>query len=421
MTKHFSKSSVLALVMMAAAGSAQAFERIVWWDFMSEGDGAHLKELIAKFNETHRGAIEIDPTTLSWGVVYYTKLQTSAAVGQGPDISTYHLSRIPSGVASKTLLPIDVKELQSIGLVDSNYPAPAIAAATIDGKRYAVPFDTHALVLYYNKTILRSLGLLGEDGKPKGIETLDGWRAALEKAKAAGKGGVGFEANKADVRLVYTLFGQMGGQLATDDKFLQGDNFDKMVKAFDEVRNWVAKGWASRNMDYTNEVADFRSGGLAFMINGDWELPTMADAAAKNKGFEFGMMVMPTWYAKAASWADSHAFVIPNNVGKPALATKHAAVLEVIKWMNENSLNWAQVGHIPAYLPVRDSAAYKALKPQSDYASVINNAFYEPKSVATGADGLFEHAWQGAMADAMNGSGVTKDALSDLRDTLNGS
>ena len=157
------------------------------------------------------------------------------------------------------------------------------------------------------------------------------------------------------------------------------------------------------------------------MINGDWELPTMADAAAKNKDFEFGMMVVPTWYAKAASWADSHAFVIPNNVGRPASATKHAAVLEIIKWMNENSLNWAQVGHIPAYLPVRDSAAYKSLKPQSDYASVINDAFYEPKSAAAGADGLFEHAWQGAMADAMNGSGATKDALSDLRETLNGS
>ena len=43
---------------------------------------------------------------------------------------------------------------------------------SVDGKQYAVPFDTHPIVLYYNKDLLEKAGLLGEDGLPKGLDGL---------------------------------------------------------------------------------------------------------------------------------------------------------------------------------------------------------------------------------------------------------
>ena len=42
--------------------------------------------------------------------------------------------------------------------------------------------------------------------------------------------------------------------------------------------------------------------------------------------------------------------------------------LTMIRTLLGQSLTWAEGGHIPAWLPVRDSAAYKKLKPQSNYA-----------------------------------------------------
>jgi multiple sugar transport system substrate-binding protein len=416
--KFWHKAAFVAAAIIGASSQALAVENVVWWDFITGGDGVRLKALIEKFNDEHKDTIHITGTTLDWGGPFYTKLLTSAAIGKGPDIATYHLSRIQTGVASKTLAPIDPKDLESIGLHDGDYPARAIDAATVDGKRYAVPFDVHATVLYYNKKVLSDLKLLDENGRPKGIDTLDGWRATLEKIKAAGDIGVTFEANKADVRIVYTLFGQKGGSLVTDGKFLQGDNFDKMLAAFDEVTSWVSKGWCTANMEDVNQIAAFTSGQAAFMLTGDWQLPTMADLKAKGS-LDYGMMEVPAWFGKPASWADSHGFILPNNVGKPAAPKTHAAVLEIIKWMNQNSLSWAGAGHIPAYLPVRESAEYKALKPQADYANVANDAFYEPKSKLTGADGEFEHHWAGEMSDPMNGGGGAKEALAKLRDYLN--
>ncbi len=417
--KFLLKAAVIAGAIMATT-SAFAVENVVWWDFLNGGDGVRMKAMIQKFNDEHKGQIEIDGTTLEWGGPFYTKLQTSAAIGQGPDIATYHLSHIPAGVAAGVLTAFDPKELASIGLVASDYPQHAMQAAMVDGKQYAVPFDVHPLVLYYNKKILSDAGLLGPDGKPKGIDTLAGWRDVLDKLTKAGVTAAVFNTGGADQRVVYSLFGQMGGQALSGGKFFQGDNFDKMVAAYNEATDWVNKGWVAAYLDSTFP-AKFEGGGAAFMINGVWELPTMVDLVAKGQGFDYGMMPLPDWYTTPANWADSHSFVIPNNVGHPATPDKHAAVLQVIKWMNQNSLLWAGGGHVPAYLPVRNSDAFKALKPNSDYAdTAAANAFYEPTSALSGPGDPYEDGWNNYMAGPMNGDGDVKAALGQYRDYLNG-
>ena len=90
----FRKLLATAAVLAFTAG-AQAKETVVWWDFLGGGDGVRMKKLIEDFNNEHKDTIEIQATTLEWGVPFYTKVQTSAAVGEGPDVMTYHASRIP--------------------------------------------------------------------------------------------------------------------------------------------------------------------------------------------------------------------------------------------------------------------------------------------------------------------------------------
>ena len=54
-----------------------------------------MKSMLDEFNKEHAGKVKIDATTSEWGTPFYTKVQTSAAIGEGPDIMTYHESRIP--------------------------------------------------------------------------------------------------------------------------------------------------------------------------------------------------------------------------------------------------------------------------------------------------------------------------------------
>ena len=94
---------VLYATLASAAlmvGAAHATETIVWWDFLSGGDGIRMKAMIDEFNKEHEGKVHIDATTLEWGTPFYTKVQTSAATGQGPDIMTYHELRMPLGVGA---------------------------------------------------------------------------------------------------------------------------------------------------------------------------------------------------------------------------------------------------------------------------------------------------------------------------------
>ncbi len=68
-----------------------------------------MKKLIEDFNSEHAGKIKIQATTLDWGTPFYSKVQTSAAIGQGPDIMTYHASRIPLGVSPPGLSEIPLR------------------------------------------------------------------------------------------------------------------------------------------------------------------------------------------------------------------------------------------------------------------------------------------------------------------------
>ena len=244
-------AAVSALAIWSFGATVQAKTQIVWWDFLSGGDGVRMKSLLQAFAKDNPD-IEINQTTLEWGVPFYTKVQTSAAIGQGPDIMTYHLSRLPLGVSTGTLRPFTDDELKSVGLGQDDYFPSDWDAAHVDGKLYAVPLDIHSIILYYNKDLLKKAGLLGDDGKPKGLDGLDNFNAALKKLTGANGAqyGVSIHDGLPDGssvwRIFYTLLNQQGGSFLTDNKPLDGDNAGKAEKALGTMANWVAQGWAPK-------------------------------------------------------------------------------------------------------------------------------------------------------------------------------
>lgn len=413
--------------LIAMSGAAHAATNVVWWDFLSGGDGVRMKAMIAEFNKENPD-IHIDATTLEWGTRFYTKVQTAAAVGQGPDVMTYHLSRLPLGVQTGVLRPFTADELASVGLKASDYAPHAWQSAHYDGKLYAVPLDIHSIVLYYNKDLLKKAGLLGPDGLPKGFDGIANFDAALQKLTGSNGAQYGVSIATADAgqgatnwRVFYTLFSQMGGTFITNGKVLTGDNLDKAVKAESVIANWVAKGWAPKQTAYPASIALFTAGKAAMMINGVWEVPTMVDLATQKKlGFDWGAVQIPAFYGHAGTWADSHAFAIPARKGNPVSKEKVAAVMKVIAWMNKHSIMWAAGGHVPAYLPVTQSAAYREMQPNATYSSYTKTAIYDPRSKIAGVASPIYEANANYLQAATNGQLSPKDAIEQMRDELQG-
>ena len=420
MLKKFFTAAVLSSVIFA--GSAFAKETVVWWDFLGGGDGVRMKQLISDFNKEMDGKVEIQGSTLDWGVPFYSKVQTSAAVGEAPDVMTYHASRIPLAVKQGILQEITADDFKAMGFGQGDFATATWDAVTIDGKQYAVPLDTHPIVLYYNKAILGKAGLLDANGKPMGLNGAANFKAAMAKAKEAGAkwgiAGVTADGNFM-YRTIYSLMGQQGGELMTNGEFLAGDNGQKMQTALATIADWTKSGLQSPYTDYPSTVALFTSGGAAFMINGVWEVPTMTDLNKAGKLFDWGAIELPVLFDKPSTYADSHTFAIPANKGKEMTAEKRAAVLSVISWIDKHSLFWATAGHIPAYAPVTQSDEYKKMEPNATYSSLTANMIFDPKSPLAGIAGPIFDVMSTYFVPTQNGEMDPAEAVAKIKEELN--
>lgn len=412
---------VVGAALAALTLPAVAAQEVIWWDFLGGGDGVRMKALISEFNAEHP-EIQITGTTLEWGVPFYTKVRTAAAVGAGPDIMTYHLSRAPLALEEGVLSEITDADMKDAGLAQADFFDSSIAAATTDGKLFAVPFDIHAVVLYYNKDLLKGSPYLDADGKLTGMDTLEKFEEALAWLKSEGvetpltyqTGGAG-----GVWRVFYTLLSQQGGQFIVDNEVLPGDNAAKAVKAIETMTRWQTEGWGPEQADYAASVALFSSGKSAFQINGVWEVPTFNDLAASNSlGFEWSAAEIPPFMGSPATWSDSHAFAIANQGDKTISGEKRTAVMNVIGWMEKHALAWADAGHIPAYKPVAESAEYGAMEPNASYASLAKTSAFDPQTTITGVASPTYDTAINIISPAMHGYFNAEEAVEQIKQEL---
>ena len=374
--------------LMAGTAQAQA-TTITYWNFLGGGDGARMKQLVDGYNAS-QNKFKIEQTTLPWGVPFYTKVRTSAAVGQAPDLISFHLSRISGWAPDNLLRPISSEELASVGLKKSDFFPRLWDAANHQGKTYAVPLDTHPFVLYYNKDLAGKAGLLDANGRLKPINSMEAFTAAFKAVKEkTGKAGLAFQNNptsSAPWRMWITLLNQQGAKIVENNKIVAGE---QGKKALATMADWVKNGYVLKNTDYPTFVAQFTTGEAAFMLNGVWEVPSMVDGRKANKiAFDYGVLPMPALNGSQDAWADSHGLAIPNNARKPISKENLAGALDFIAYVQKNGIVWAQGGHIPAFLPTVNSKQYDELKPNSDYAdTAAKNAVFDPPGWFSGAAG----------------------------------
>ena len=382
--------AVLAAVLYAPT-FAHAQVEVRMWTLLSGGDGARMAALVEKFNASQR-EVRVTSTTLKWGEPFYTKLITSSVVGAGPDIATVHLSRMTNLAGGGVLRPIAPAELREAGLNPADFYPRQWQKSQHAGRTYAIPLDLHPLVLYYNKGLVGKAGLLDTSGNLKPIEGIDALTEAFRAVRqATGRLGLTMESNQSSYavyRLWLTMLAQRKVPLIQNGRFAYGA---AGVDSLARISSWFAKGYAQAGLNYPASTSQFIGGNAGFMINGVWEVPEMLRATANGTlGFEYGIVPMPRMYANDSVWADSHAFAIPANEGKPMPPQKVRAVMRFIAFASKHSLIWAEGGHVLAYRPVAESPAARALMPNRLYADVANKVVYAPDAWYMGAAGPLE-------------------------------
>lgn len=377
------------LAMLCVPALAQVEVRL--WTLLSGGDGARMAALINDFNAS-QNEVRVTSTTLKWGEPFYTKLITATVVGAGPDLATVHLSRMTNLAGGGVLRPITPAELAQVGLRGEDYFPRQWEKSQYQGRIYAVPLDVHPLVLYYNKDLVRRAGLLDAKGNLKPIEGIAALTGAFRAVKeATGKPGMTMESSQSSFalwRLWLSMLAQRQLKVIDNGRFAYGP---AGAECLSQIASWFDRGYAQAGLDYAASTSQFMGGNAGFMINGVWEVPEVVRATARGTlGFEYGIVPLPRMYNDQSVWADSHGFAIPVNEKHPMPPAKVRAVLRFVAYVSTHSLGWAEGGHIPAYRPVAESPAAKALMPNALYAGVPAHVVYDPDGWYMGAAGPLE-------------------------------
>jgi multiple sugar transport system substrate-binding protein len=399
------------------AGAPLNPETLVFWNLFGGGDGLRMQDMEAGYAKQHGGSSSLQATTFAWGNPYYSKVTLATVGNKPPDVAIAHLTRAKPLWDGDLLDPITSDDLASVGLSASDFNQKAWAAQKTDGNNICVPLDTHPFVLFYNVDVCQKAGLIDSDGKLKDLTGIDAFEKALA-AVAKVTGGTALNvANVSEIATPWRFFWTMYNQIEGSTPFISDGgskltvNEDAYTKVTDMTQKWVKNGWLNKGLDYATAQTLMFTGKAGFFMQGEWEIST----AQSIKGLKFGMAPIPQLFDKPATQADSHTFILPRKDRTPEQRKAH---MLFIKQMLEQSLTWAQGGHVPAYLPTYDSSAYKKLTPQSNYASAAETAVFDDAAWYGGSGSTFENTVGAQIGLVQQGLASPEDALSAAHDQL---
>jgi len=368
---------------------------LLFWTPFSGADGVFMKDMVEKYNasqDDYNVKFIVQPSG-----EFYKLLDVALSTGgkESPNLMIMHVDQIPTYVSKDQLQPID-DIAAGAGLNKTDFVEAPIEYSTIDGKWYGIPLDIHPLVMYYNKDLFEKAGIANA---PTNRAEFDDAVAKLTD-KASGTYGYVVPTLWPQQFLFPTLVWQNGGEL-WDGKDV-AYNSPQAVEMVEYLRSLIDKGISPANVQQDGENTLFLQGKNAIQFNGPWMKGQFDEA-----GMNFGVAAMPQLgKVKQAVFAGSHSFAIPKNVTDAAVKE---GIGSFLKYVSENSLDWAASGQALASTAMLESAEFKAL-PQSKIADSFSYVQFAPNVLNWPT--ISDPIW-GELSSALLGDKPVQQALDD--------
>src|SRR3954454_4498907 len=163
-----------------ALKSAKQPVEIVFWHSMNRALGETLQKLTDEFNSSQTD-VKVSLVNQVDYAQTFTKYKAGLSSGDLPDIVQLQETDQQQMIDTQTVLPAGVCA-KADKYSFSDFLPRVISYFTVEGKQYAMPFNTSGPVLYFNKKAFTAAGL-DPNSPPK---TLDDVRAAAERLKSNG-------------------------------------------------------------------------------------------------------------------------------------------------------------------------------------------------------------------------------------------
>jgi multiple sugar transport system substrate-binding protein len=379
MRKRVKVSVFLVVILFLTTGSVLAEEiTLDFWNGFTGPDGTGMGKMVEEFNKENEGEIEVEMQVMQWGT-YYQKVVTALSTrsDSSPDIGIMHVDRVPEFASKGVLLDLD-QIVADLGWSKDDFSNSVWDAGIYEGNRYGIPLDVHPLTMYINKDLFKEAGL-DPDNPPK--TPAEFMNAAAEMTKDTdGDGeidqwGTAFPPLWPGPEFILpTLLRQFGGSFLNEDQTEVVVDSEESTAALEYAVDLVHnKGYSPTDIQQDGEVTLFRQGRLGMHLNGIWMISGFKD----QEGLNFMSYPVPRMGEKLAIAGNSHNFVFFRKQGNSDAEFEAAA--KFVKYISNNSDQWAAFGQIPARNSVRNTEAFQSLKHQASIAQEVDSVVFPPK------------------------------------------
>lgn len=379
---------------------------IDFWNGFTGPDGKTMEKMVKQFQAQNRD-VEVRMQIIPWGT-YYDKLTLSLAYGGAPEVFIMPAARLPEFAAFDTLKPID--SLLATGgppLKSEQFAPVPWRASFYKGRQLALPLDVHPIGLYYNTKLFEEAGIVDENGKAKPPRTLQEFLDAARKiTKDTNKDGRpdqwGFVfTNQRSNWLTFT--GQFGGSILSPDLTTCVIDSDANRKASQLMHDFIYKYKIAPRPEGVDAWLAFRQGKVGMAMEGIYMLTSLQE----QKGLHFAGAPVPQFGPQGAVWGGSHLLSQPNGIAPEA----SRAAWRFMRFLSDNSYEWATGGQVPARLSIQRSPQFAALSVQAQFARQLPVVQYE--SLSPRANAIFpfvDPAIEAVLLDLQTPEAALKDS-----------
>ena len=405
----------LGLGLTGCSAERSGAGNVAVWDLFSGADGEKTRTMISEVMQEHPG-LNVEPTTLSWGNPYYTKLAMAAASSAPPSTAIMHVSRMAGFAPGGLIEPWDMKLFEEFDITNDTFTAALLEACQYEGKQFAIPLDTHPFITFFDKDVAEKAGVLNSDGRLAVDSPEALYEVGVKLGEVIGGPGIGFgyQLDTAQAwRLFWGLYNQTGGEYSFDAGSKAEMDVDKAASVVAAINSWMDDKCMAASQDYSGALSAFNGGRNAMVFSGVWELNGFKENVPALAGSP-----MPTMFGTPANYADSHTYVFPANRRMTDELRRNTYLF--VSSMLKKGDQWGAAGHIPGYLPAQDEPAYTELEIQNQYKDAAETVVVDPKVWFAGAGSDFQNRVCQRLIEGFRGSVEPKRAVEGMLDVISG-
>lgn len=303
----------------SSEGSGEPSGEVQMW--LRDATEAFTTPLVKEFNETHDVQIRM---TVIPDTQYVTKVSTSAASGELPDLLSVDLIYMPDFINSGIMADI-TDDVQALDFVDDLAPSH-VDIAEQDDKNYGVPYWLDVSTLYYNKELFKKAGL-NPNQPPSTWDEIESGAKAINDL-GGDVSGFYFAGNCAGCNAFtfLPLVWAQGGEVITEGGEPTLDT-EEMRSGLEFYKSMWDQGLAPRSAQSENGetwATTFAAGKIGIAFYGSFALEAIP---AENPNLDFGTGLIPGPEGGGSSFGGGDV------LGVTSAAENPEGAWEFIDWM----------------------------------------------------------------------------------------